>query len=426
MIPGLTLAPEIAFSTGAGDVGYLILDDPTRGKLNTGKLAAGDYFTPLETWFRGGSIRRGTSRFDGVYGRAEAGTMEIFLANDDRRFDPTNLAGPYVAAARTQVKAGRAIRMRAVYAGVSYDLFRGFVEEPRLNYRNRNFAQVTFVATDGTAVVADYDQNAGGIVGTGETTGARINRVLDNLGWPAEERNIAVGLTTIQGTDLSLNAWAEIVQTSDTELGETYFDVDGKLTFRDRHALSRDVRSNTPQAVFGDANDGVELPFTDVELSADLTQTKNIVRVSRIGGTQQVVQDATSIAEYRRRTFQRSDLLHQSDAAVADYGRLVLALLKDNDLRISTMRVNPLADPERLFPQVLGRKLGDRITVKFTPPGGGTRISRDVYLRGIDHQIGLTTWETRWAFQDAARYSAVFFVLDHTTLGRLDTNALAF
>lgn len=423
MIPGLTVIPEIGFSTAAGEAGYLVLDDAVYGKLDTGQLAEVGIFTDVADWFRGGSVTRGVSRFEGVYGRAEAGTMTIDVANEDRRFDPTNLAGPYVAAGATQVKPGRPIRLRAEYAGVTYDLFRGFVKEPHLTYVNPTVATATFTAADGTVVLSNFDQNAGATVGGGETTGARINRIADNAGWPAADRNIAVGKTTVQGTDLSDNAWSEIVLTSDTELGEVWFETDGKLTFRDRHAVVTDPRSNTSQATFGDGPG--ELGFTQIELSADLRQTKNIIRLSRVGGTQQIVEDLTSQAEYRRRTWQRSDLLHQTDAEVLDYARHVLALSKDNELRIETIAVNPRADPDGLFPQVLGRKLGDRVTVKFTPPGGGTRISRDVFIRGISHTIGLDTWSTTFAFQDATTKFA-FFVLDHTTLGRLDHNALTY
>ena len=424
MIPGLAILPEVAFSTVAGGLGYLVLDDATLGKLDTGTLGT-EVYADVEDWFKGGTVKRGVSRFDGIYGRAEAGTMQIVLDNTDRRFDPTNLSGPYVAAGASQVKAGRAIRLRAIWASVTYDLFRGFVDEPRLTYIQRGPATTTLTATDGTAAVANYDQNGGATVGAGEDTGARINRILDNMGWPAVERNIAVGRTTVQGTDLSANAWAEIVLTSDTELGEVYFDVDGRLTFRNRDALATEARSNTSQATFGDADDGVELGFTDVELVADLNQTRNVIRAGRVGGVQQVVEDASSIAEYRRRTWQRSDLLHQTDAEVADYAAYVLSLLKNNEVRISTLTVDPLADPDRLFPQVLGRKLGDRVTVKFTPPGGGTRISREVFIRGIDHTIGLDTWRTTFALQDATN-KFQFFVLDHATLGRLDNNALAY
>lgn len=424
MIPGLALLPEVAFSSVAGGLGYLVLDDALLGKLDTGLLGT-EVYADVADWFQGGTVKRGVSRFDGIYGRAEAGTMQITLDNNDRRFDPTNLAGPYVAAGASQVKAGRAIRLRAIYGSVTYDLFRGFVDEPRLTYIQRGPATTTLTATDGTAAVSNYDQNGGATVGDGEDTGARINRVLDNMGWPADERNIATGRTTVQATDLSANAWAEIVLTSDTELGEVYFDVDGKLTFRNRDALSTDARSNTSQATFGDADGGAELGFVDIELVADLNQTRNVIRAGRVGGVQQIVEDASSIAEYRRRTWQRSDLLHQSDAEVADYAAYVLSLLKNNELRIATLVVDPRADPDRLFPQVLGRKLGDRVTVKFTPPGGGTRISRDVFIRGIDHQIGLDTWQTRFALQDATN-KFQFFVLDNATLGVLDDDALAY
>lgn len=424
MIPGLTILPEVAFSSVAGGLGYLVLDDATLGKLGTGKLGT-EVYADVKDWFKGGAVRRGVSRFDGIYGRAEAGTMQIALDNNDRRFDPTNLAGPYVAAGASQVKAGRAIRLRAIWNNVTYDLFRGFVDEPSLTYVQRGPATTTLTATDGTAAVANYDQNGGPTVGAGEDTGARINRILDNLGWPAAERNIAVGKTTVQGTDLSANAWAEIVLTADTEIGEVYFDVDGRLTFRNRHALATDTRSNTPQAVFGDADDGVELGFTDVVLDATLTQTRNVIRAARVGGVQQIIEDASSIGEYRRRTWQRSDLLHQTDAEVAAYVAYVLSLLKNNELRIAALKVNPLADPDRLFPQVLGRKLGDRITVKFTPPGGGTRISRDVFIRGIDHAMGLDTWVTTFALQDATN-KFQFFVLNSATLGVLNDDALAY
>jgi hypothetical protein len=422
VIAGLTIVPEVNFATGAADVGYLIFDDPSRGKFDTGKLAAADYFTDVAEWFRAATITRGTSRFEGVYGRAEAGTMTLDLANEDRRFDPTNLAGPYVSGGATQIKAGLAIRLRAVWASVAYDLFRGFITEPQLRYLNPSGATTTFLAADGTEVLSNFDQNAGGVVGTGEDTGARINRVADNAGWPAEERNIAAGKTTVQGTDLSANAWAEIVRTSDTELGEVYFDTDGKLTFRHRHAIVADTRSNTPQAIFGDGPG--ELGFVDIGLAADLRQTKNIIRLSRVGGTQQVVEDVASQAQYRKRTWQRSDLLHQTDAEVLDYARHVLALLKDNELRIESVTIDPLADPANLFPQVLGRKLGDRVTVKFTPPGGGARISRDVLIRGIEHTAGIATWRTRFVFQDATKFA--FFVFDNPTLGRFDANAFAY
>jgi hypothetical protein len=420
-IPGLTVSPEVGFSATAA--GVLIFDDVTRGKLDTGQFGDTGVFVDLISWFRGGTITRGVSRHDGIYGKAEAGRATMVLANEDRRFDPTNLAGPYVAAGVTQVEPEREFRYRAVYAGVGYNLFRGFADDWDLSYAPPNVSNAILRGTDGTKVVSNYDQNAGGVVGTGEDTGARINRVLDNIDWAASDRDIDVGLTTVQGTDLSANAWAEVVLNADTEIGEVYFDGTGKLVFRNRHAFLIEGRSTTPQAVFGD--EPGELGYTGLGFSSSGAQIRNLIRISRVGGTQQTATDPASVAKYRTRTWGRSDLIMQTDAAALDYAQYVLSLLKDPELRFDTITVNPRSDPANLFPQVLGRELGDRITIKFTPPGGGGRIERDVFIRGITHDIGLDTWKTTWVLQDAeVRFS--YLIFDHATLGKLDSNAFAY
>lgn len=423
MIPGLTIIPEVAFTAVA--TGFLHFDDPVKGKLDTAKLAGPDTFTDLVDYFRGGEISRGVSAFDGVYGRAEAGTCTMRLANEDRRFDPSHLTGPYVVAGVTQVEPERQVRIRASYGGVAYNLFRGFADDWSLSYVPPAVANAVVKATDGTKVIANYDQNAGGIVGTGEDSGARIARVLDNIGWAADDRDLDVGLTTLQGTDLSANAWAEIALVSDTELGDVYFDGTGKLVFRNRQAALTDARSNTSQATFGDANDGVEIGYVGVKFGSTSQQLRNVVRATRVGGTQQIATDGASVSKYRARTWQRSDLIMQTDAAAADYALYVLGLLKTAELRFDTLVLNPLANPDVLFPQVLGRELGDRITIRRRPPGGGATIERQAFIRGIQHSIELDTWQTTWTLQDATTKFA-FLVLDNATLGRLDYNALAY
>ena len=420
MIAGLTVIPEVGFAEVGG--GYLFFDDPTRGKFDTGKFGPDTFFADLATWWRGGTIIRGVSRHEGTHGRAEAGRATMELDNTDRRFDPTNLSGPYVAAGVTQVKPEREMRYRAAYGGVTYNLWRGSVDDWQLSYRMPTVGDVAVAGTDGTKIVANYDQNAGSVVGTGEDTGARINRVLDNIGWPATDRLISTGKTTVQGTDLSANAWTEIVLNSDTELGDVYFDGTGKLVFRHRHAPLTDTRSNTPQATFGDGAD--ELPYVDVIVEHTAQQVRNLIRIARVGGTQQTAQDSVSRTDYRTRTYNRSDLVMQTDAEAADYAGYALALQKNAELRFSQLTIDPLADPANLFPQVLGRELGDRIRILLRPPGGGTAIQRDVFIRGITHDIGRDTWRTTWALQDADKFA--FLVLDNATLGRLDYNAFAY
>lgn len=54
-------------------------------------------WTDISAYVRSASITRGSTRVDSPTVRYEAGTAELKLDNRDRRFDPTNLKGPYTS-----------------------------------------------------------------------------------------------------------------------------------------------------------------------------------------------------------------------------------------------------------------------------------------------------------------------------------------
>jgi hypothetical protein len=423
-----TLAVEIAFASIAGDLGYLVLDDTIDGLLDSATLGPADAVVEdVTVKVQRAWVNRGSQRFDGVYARAEAGRAGVTLDNSDREFDPTNLAGPHVAGGSTEIEPMRMFRLRATWNNVPYNLWRGFADEWALDYNMPAVATTELTGTDGTKVLSNFDSVAGATVGGGESTGARINRILDAAGWPVADRDIDIGRTTVQSTDLSSNAWIEILLTSDTEIGEVYFDAANRLVFRNRHAILTEARSITPQGVFGEGAGG--LPYDAITISNDDTQVRNIIRISRVGGTLQVAEDSDSIARYQRKTWGRSDLLMETDAEAANYADYVLSLSRNAELRFDSIRIDPTADPDNLWPQVLGRELGDRITIIFCPPGGGDNIERDVFIRGIHHDITSQTWVTSWTLQDASAQfftqSSLALLLDDASLGKLDTNVLA-
>lgn len=62
--------------------------------------------------------------------RIEAGTAELILNNQDGRFTPGNTASVYyTGGGSTSVDIGRWIKISAVYFGVSYVLFTGFIQQ---------------------------------------------------------------------------------------------------------------------------------------------------------------------------------------------------------------------------------------------------------------------------------------------------------
>lgn len=424
-----TIRTEVAFTAGASTSTLLHLDDPTRGKLDTGTLGSGASETPVWTdvtpWFRSISTNRPSRRIESPIVTYDPGSLTLVLDNQDRRFDSANLAGPYVSGGVSQVTAMRAVRWLATWDGVTYEIWRGFADNWDPVWFDPGDSETTLTASDGFKVLAGNSRTGGGSAGVGELTGARVNRILDSAAWPAADRLISAGDSTVQGTALDGSPLAELQLTADSEIGELYMDAGGRVVFRNRQAILTDTRSNTSQATFGDS--GTELPYKTLTMSADDATFYNQIRATKAGGgVEQVAEDTTSQALLYIKTFRpATEPILQTDAAVSDYVDWLLAISVTPEVRFTSMVIDPRLDPDNLYPQVLGRQIGDRITVRRRPPGGGTLIERDCFIRGIGHDHTQGSWLTTWALQSAEKFGS-FLVLDNPTLGRLDYNALAY
>jgi hypothetical protein len=212
-------------------------------------------------------------------------------------------------------------------------------------------------------------------------------------------------------------------------VGELYMDGQGRVVFRNRNAILQDTRSNTVQGVFGGLpgtshSAGTELACVELSRPDDDTTIANDVQATRVGGTLQEVTVPSSISTYLfKRTFSRDDLLLQTDADALSWAQYISYLAQNDESRFDSVKIVPGKDPDNLYPQVLGRELGDRIQVWKRPPNV-TAYSKDLFIRGITHSFTPQYWETSWDTQNAGRYS--FLTLDNATLGMLDSNALGF
>jgi hypothetical protein len=415
---------EVGFTGSPSTGAYWHIGDEVRGRIGTAAIGPDEVWTDITEWVVSVSTRRGATRADGPILRYEAGTATILCKNHDRRFDPTNLAGPYVVAGVSQVEPMRAVRIRAEWDGVTYPLWRGYADAWQVDYQGPTGSTVTLTASDAFSVFASYDRPASTPVGGSELSGARIHRVLTSAGWPTEDRLIAAGDSTMQATDLEGNALSELQLVAESEIGELYVDASGRVVFRNRRAVLNEARSSTVQATFGGQDDSpTELPYADVGLTYDAQSITNLVSVTRAGGTPQVREDAPSRARYLTRSYTRSDLLLETDAEAASYAGFVLHQGADPELRFNQLILLPRKD-ERLWPQALGREIGDRIQVIRRPPGGGDPIVREVFVRGVEHEYRDMQWTTRFALQAAGRYQ--FWTIGHPDLGRIGVNAIGF
>lgn len=414
---------DVGFTDPTVDPNVFVINDPNRGIVGIGELGPAGVWTDITSRVRSWSVQCGDRSGDDITVRYDPGTCSIELNDPDRAFDPDNLSGPFVLAGATQVEPMRRVRIRAIWDGITYPIFSGYADDWQPTYVGTFWTYVTLTATDALKIFAGTDRSDSTATGADETTGARINRILDSASWPAEDRSMATGDVTVQETTLSGNVLAELQLVQDTELGELYVDAAGKVVFRNRYAVVDDARSNTSQATFGDGGYPAEIPYADVKPSAGKALA-NTVTAARVGGLEQVVQDTVAAARYLVQTFSRSDLVMTSDTQALDWASLVLYRAANPRPRFAQLDfLNPRPDVEDgHWPQVLGRLFGDRITVKRRPKGGGT-LTRESLIRGVTHESDGAYWRTSWVLESAEKYT--FFTIGDADRGALGVYGIA-
>lgn len=434
VLPQLAVEAALVPAAPVAGAGAFVLSDATSGLLDTNTLGTGSAWTDISQWLIAFTITRTSSRGQGPLLAFQTGTASITLDNSDGRFDPDNTAGPYVSGGVSQVRAMIPVRIRALWGSTEYPLFSGFADgwnEAAADY-NAGYSEWVLTASDGFKILSGITLAPTSVLGAGELTGARVNRILALAGWyttaGAGGRVIAAGDSAMQGTTLGDTALNLMQAAVDSEIGQLYIDGTGAVVFRNRRSRITDSRSATSQATFGDQPAGAELPCAAVGRADDDTTIANDIQATRVGGTLQEVTDAGSIALYLfPRTYTRSDLLLTTDVETLEWAQWVLFVSKSGEDRFDTVAVDPAAQPYDLWPQVLGRDIGDRITAVKRPSGGAFTVTRDGFIAGITHTFDAitSTWLTAWTPQDASKYGS-FFTLDNATTGALGGNAQGF
>jgi len=409
---GLTYIVEVALSAATGTYGVWnasLWDTATWGPDVT--------WVDVSQWTRSFTTTRHFSRDLQAW---EAGTANIVLDNRDARFSPTNTGGPYVTTGITQIRPWRPVRIRCVWAGVTYPVYRGYVvdwpETYVQPYPNGGDASVTMVCQDELASLARFDGLEQAAVGAGEVSGHRIHRILDNASSTAA-RDVDIGIMTMQATTLAANAVTELKLTADSEGGALFIDASGTVVFDGIYALIENNKSNTVQASFGDGP--ADLAISDIAAEYNGNLVTNVVQWARQNSTAQISVDLSSRALYGDSRSTRTDLMCETDAQVQTLADLWIQRYKDPEYRFSSIVIKPRNNPALLFPQVLGRKTRELIRVRRNPPGGIT-ITRDVFIAGISHVVTGNEMQTTFELWSSNPYSS--FTTSRWSTGVWDTD----
>ena len=216
-----------------------IMTCATEGLTLTLRAAFGqDAMTPSPVWtdvtddVLEGSVRRG-AQFE--VDRMEPGGADITLANTHGDYWPDNAFGAHYPDIRPSTR----FNIRATYLGATYDLFTGFVTDWRNGYLGVGgavpVARVTLV--DALRFLRGFNLN----VDPGyprEKSGARLANVLDDMGWPAGDRDLDAGVSEVQGSG-ALEHKGALEHCDDvlkSERGKLFVTGDGVIRYDDRHA----------------------------------------------------------------------------------------------------------------------------------------------------------------------------------------------
>ena len=386
-----TISVKINLSGGASTGNPLILGI---GKLGASELQSTvSVIVDVSTSTLNISTRRGRNILQDNY---ESGQATIKIVDPNGDWNPQNTASPYYGL----LQPLRKIQASAIYGGVTYGLFGGYITEYRYTYpTGQDTGYCTFVAYDAFRLM--YNSNITTVTGgiAGQTTAQRVQSILTMIAWPPAFTSIGTASTTCVVDPGTTRTVLEAIQTCEfTEgVGAFYIDPNGTATFKGRQFVY-DAQSASP-TVFNQTGTGIN--YAGITFALDDKTIVNKASVTRIGGTTQTYSDATSIAQYFTRSITATDMLMQTDAVALSLATAYVQSRKDTSIRIETITLD-LTTPNYTAGVTAALSLDFFNTVDITneQPGGST-IQKKLQVQGIAHNITPNTWQTTIATQEA-------------------------
>lgn len=405
---------QIAFDqTLTQPVNYFTLDDSTRGVLdNTTYVLGGDILVDVTSDVMAVQIRRGRSR---QLERFTAGNANVTLRNfgpSVRKYDPLNTAGPYY---------GQLVPRKQIVIDVDgAPLFTGTVADWDLSYDVSGESLAIPSSVDALSLVSQATVTPG--TQTSQLTGARVDAVLTDIGWPLTGRTIAAGQATLDAdvVDAGTNALTYLSQVADvSEPGALFVGKGGDFVFKSRDQL----QAFTSNVTFGTS--GTAIPFTGLEAVYGIEELYNSVSVTWTAGASTagtaVASSASSITSYGE-VVKAFDTLLADGTQAQNLADWQVGTHAEPTYRINGLTVALTALSSAQQASVLGLELGDVVLVSWTPNDTGPTLSQYSTVEGIEHDIVPDFHTVRFVLAQ----TIAGFTLDSATFGVLDSNNLGF
>ncbi|HJT99696.1 MAG TPA: hypothetical protein VJ966_00655, partial [Actinomycetes bacterium] len=336
------------------------------------------------------TIRRGRP---GELEAAQPGGLEVVLDGRSGDYDPANANGPWYG----QLDDGFPVWVRAEWGSV-HDLGYAYCDEINLDLGYD--PTVTFACVDALEVLGRARAGETGSSFDNDSSGARIARILDAVGWPSTLRALDTGRSQLLPTSFGDYALALIQKVLDTEFGTLFADGAGRVAFYDRYHQITSPRSTVVQANLTDTAGAGELEMESltVDYSRGLVFTQAAVTREEEGAVTQVADNDESQARHGIRTFPGSPgPLLRSDSEALTLAQWLVDRYNTRKLRITQVVVD--ATTQDLWDVVLPLTILDRISV--TRDYGPNTISGQLHIQGMTVEI-VPDESWRWTLQTSS------------------------
>ncbi len=241
-------------------------------------------------------------------------------------------------------------------------------------------------------ILAHYQ--AGNAGAAGETSTARIARLLRLAGWPAALEQLGAGSTAMGPSvdNASTKVLGALQSVADTELGQVYATADGKIAFDGRNARLSQL---APTVTFGPNTAAGQIPFllNGLQFDYDPTRVFADVQVTRtLGITAQAVNPATAVGYFPRGV--NRTMNGNSDQEAVDQATFLLDRYSQPALRLPKLIIDAGAMGDiaaQSWPALLALTVNQRVRVVHDPLGQPP-ITLDGYVEGVTHNITPQGW----------------------------------
>jgi len=333
-------------------------------------------------------------------------------------WNPQNTASPYYG----YLTPNKKINIQTTYKGTTRPFFAGYINAYQYSFPTTmsvGFVDLQVADAFRLFTMSSISTITGGTAG--QTTGQRINTILDNLSFPTSLRNIDTGDNLVQadpGTPrTALNAMKNV---EFAEQGAFFMESNGYATFKSRTNVTK-TNGAAPVTYF--SNDGTGIVYSGITFAHDDKLIVNQCSVTNIGGTAQNFSSAASIAQYFPHTVQQTNVVGYSDSDALNVARIYVQTRKDTTIRIDQISLD-LTTPnyDAGITAALTLDYFSTVDIKNVQSNGST-IEKILQVMGSNYKITPNTFDISFTTSEPIVDG---FILDSSLYGVLDISTLGW